>query len=77
MKTLLKEGIMYRIAAIFIIIISAVSVSYVSAGVDMKDGKWEITTQMEMPGMPMAMPAFTHTQCMTSEQNVPQGKDRN
>ena len=29
-----------------------------------KDNLWEITTKMEMPGMPMAMPAQTIQQCL-------------
>jgi hypothetical protein len=35
-----------------------------------RDGKWEVTTQMEMAGMPAGrgMPATTTTQCITKEQ---------
>jgi hypothetical protein len=35
-----------------------------------RDGKWEVTTTMEMPGMPAGrgMPAMTTTQCITKEQ---------
>ncbi|MEP6657587.1 MAG: DUF3617 family protein [Betaproteobacteria bacterium] len=29
-----------------------------------KDDLWEVTTKMEMPGMPMAMPAQTNRRCM-------------
>lgn len=29
-----------------------------------KDDLWEVTTKMEMPGMPMAMPAQTHRVCI-------------
>ena len=41
-------------------------------GPNMKPGKWEITTETEMTGMPMKMPAFTHTQCLKAESFVPQ-----
>ena len=43
------------------------------AGVDMKEGKWEITSKTEMEGMPMGMPmgAKTITQCMTKENVIP------
>jgi uncharacterized protein DUF3617 len=34
----------------------------------MKPGKWRITMQMEMPGMPMQMPATNQTYCITKEQ---------
>jgi len=46
--------------------------SYAIAGPNMKEGLWEITTKMEMPGMPVAMPARTHTQCITKGDPVPQ-----
>lgn len=35
------------------------------AGVEMHEGLWEITTRMEMQGMPMKMPPRKHTQCLT------------
>ena len=36
-----------------------------------RDGKWEVTTQMEMAGMPAGrgMPPMTVTQCITKEQS--------
>lgn len=37
------------------------------AGVDLHEGLWEITTKMEMQGMPMQMPARKHTQCLTKK----------
>ena len=37
------------------------------AGVNMHEGLWEFTTKMEMPGMPMQMPARKHTQCLTKK----------
>lgn len=42
---------------------------------DIKEGKWEITTNVEMPGMPEGMSnhTFTHTQCLTSDHFVPKG----
>ena len=41
------------------------------AGAEMKEGLWEITAQMEMPGMPFAMPPLVWQQCMSSEEMVP------
>ncbi len=32
----------------------------------MREGRWEVTMQMQMPGM--AMPAITSVKCVTSEQ---------
>ncbi len=41
------------------------------AGIDLHEGLWEITTQMEMPGMPMQMPASMHRQCLTKQNSEP------
>jgi hypothetical protein len=46
-----------------------------SAGVcfaapNMEDGLWEITTTIDMPGMPSR--SFTNTSCLTKEKAVPQ-----
>ena len=44
-----------------------------------RDGRWEVMTEIEMPGMPMKMPAMKTVQCITREQaedpqrSVPQG----
>ena len=38
-----------------------------------RDGKWEVKTDMEMPGMPMKIPTVTTTTCITpAEANDPQ-----
>ena len=42
---------------------------------NLNPGKWEISTEMDMPGMPMKIPPVTHTQCLTKEDFVPKGKD--
>jgi len=42
------------------------------ADMNMHEGLWEITTKMEMVGMPMQMPATKHTQCITKEKMIPQ-----
>jgi hypothetical protein len=34
----------------------------------MRPGQWEITAQMDMPGMPVKMPETKTTQCITPEQ---------
>ncbi len=47
------------------------------AGPEINPGKWEITTETEMVGMPMEVPPVTHTQCLTSEDLVPQSDEAN
>lgn len=42
-------------------------------GLNMKEGKWEITITMQATGkMPIQMPPQTFTQCITKEDAVPQ-----
>lgn len=46
------------------------------AGPNMNPGKWEITTETEMVGMPgMNVPPVTHTQCLKKGELVPQSKE--
>ncbi len=47
------------------------------AGPNMADGKWEITSKMEMEGMPMAMPPVKTTMCLTAKEAVPQKAPKN
>ncbi len=42
-----------------------------------KDGQWEITTRVEMQGMPQQMPPATFSQCITKNDPVPQNADKN
>lgn len=67
----------YRITGLLIILSAFLLAQNSVAGVDMKNGLWEITTKMEMPGMPMEMPAVTFTQCLTSRNNVPRSAEQN
>ena len=43
----------------------------VAPGVNLQPGLWEITTVMESPNMPMAMPPTTAQQCLSEEDYVP------
>lgn len=54
---------------------AAVSVPVHAAGPNIKEGQWEITTELEMPGMPDNMPQkrFSHKECLSKDDYVPQG----
>ena len=58
------------------IVISIAWVIPLFAGPNMKEGLWEITTKVEIPGMPFAMPPRTYTQCITKEDLIPQKPER-
>jgi len=45
--------------------------------VNIKEGQWKITTDVKMKGMPMQMPPFTHTQCITQNDLVPKTSQPN
>lgn len=65
-----------------IIILAVLLVPTVSlAAATMNDGLWEVTTQMEMPGMPMKMPPSVMKHCYTkndvSDQKKIISRDKN
>lgn len=49
----------------------------VFAGPDFKEGLWEITSKMDMPNMPMTVPATTIKQCLTQANMVPDTSGQN
>ena len=55
-----------------VMLFSTISISFADSVPNMQEGRWEITTEIEMSGMPMKMPPLTHTQCLTKEDLVPQ-----
>jgi hypothetical protein len=62
-----------------IFIIFAVSLSMLwtaAAFAELKEGLWEVTTQVEMEGMPYSMPPTTIRQCITKSDPVPQTADK-
>ena len=54
------------IATSFLAASFLVSTAYAAAP-NMKEGLWEITTKMDMPGMPAGMPPTTARRCVTKK----------
>lgn len=44
---------------------------------NMKDGLWQITTKVEMKGMPVSIPPSVTKQCLTKKDSVPQSREKN
>jgi hypothetical protein len=61
-----KIGILFFLVSIFLFSCTA------QKGPNMKEGLWEITMRMEVPGMPVQMSPQTYTQCLTQKEAVPQ-----
>jgi hypothetical protein len=59
---------MRNVTTLAIFICTAALSSFVSAQGPVRDGRWEVSMEMDMPGMPMKMPAIKTTQCVTKEQ---------
>jgi hypothetical protein len=60
-----------KLCSATVILFVVVSIAFAGSVPNMQEGKWEITTKMEMPGMPMNMPPMTYTQCLTKKDLVP------
>jgi len=74
-QLLKKEGKKMKkkeISGLLMILVLLVCFACAPAGPNMKEGQWEITTKMEMPGMPMQIPPQTRNQCLTKKDVVPQ-----
>ena len=57
--------------AVIIVWLSSMVCAHAGSGPAMHEGLWEITTELEMKGMPMKMPPTTFTQCLKKDQAVP------
>jgi hypothetical protein len=54
-------------------VVFSLLISLPAFGLDFKPGKYEITSKVELAGMPDAMPPQTTTQCLTRSEPVPNG----
>ena len=62
------------LASIILLFINPIS--HVGADPDIHEGRWEITTKTEMPGMPVTIPPVKHIQCLTKNDLVPQKPEK-
>ncbi len=60
-----------NLCSVSVILFAVVSIAFAGSVPNMQEGEWEITTTMEMPGMPMNMSPVKHTQCLTKKDLVP------
>lgn len=58
-------------SSILLIIFCLTIISIPSWALDFKPGKYEITSKMDMPGMPANTPPQTIIQCMTDQDTMP------
>jgi len=70
-----------RVIPLLLVLFAAVACS---DGPILEDGEWEMTTQMEIPGMTKdlggeeyGLPPMTHRQCLSSDMMVPTQERRN
>jgi Protein of unknown function (DUF3617) len=48
--------------------VAVTAVSVTAQNSPMRAGRWEVTIQMEMPNMPVAMPAMKNVRCVTQQE---------
>lgn len=67
---------MLRKAVMSILVLIALSsLAHAESSLNVNEGEWEITMNVEIAGMPMKMPPNTFTQCIKKDQAIP--KDQN
>ena len=64
----MRKGIFVASAVLF----AFTSICFADPVPDIRQGQWEITTKMEMPGMPTSIPPVKNTQCLTDKDFVPE-----
>lgn len=57
--------------AVAIVWLASLAFAHAGSGQAFQEGLWEITVDVDMPGMPMKMPPTTFTQCLKKDKAVP------
>ena len=61
-----------KLSIVSAILFISISISSAGSVPNMQEGKWEITTKINIPAMGMDMPPRKHTQCLTKKDLIPQ-----
>lgn len=59
----------FTVSSMLVILVGLVACS--GAGPDLEEGMWEISTEINMPGMAMKIPPMVYRQCLTTDDIVP------
>jgi hypothetical protein len=59
------------VALVASLLLTATLAPLAAAQPDIQEGEWEITTRIEMPGLPFALPPMKSSTCLTKESMVP------
>jgi len=60
-----------------VLVLLFIAPAFSGSGPDIREGRWEITTSVDMPGMPVSIPPQKHIQCITRKDLVPQNSGNN
>ncbi len=64
-----------KLFLVMIILLMITSKSFAGSVLDIREGKWEITTRVEMQGIQADLPPMTSTKCLTGKDSVPKSPD--
>jgi hypothetical protein len=72
----MKKAGKFFFSAILAVACAVVAAPRAGAAVNVHEGKWENTFDMKVEGVSFAMPQVKTTQCMTKDDLVPKGKEK-